>query len=166
MHLNWAHVNGYAFLPSLIAIIVTLVSTLSSGYLKSMLEDKQVRRSEQGQSMRSLSDQEQDFVTDVAIDWNTRLNFIATMFISLVSCLAVGAQSFALAIVTFFLLIVIFLVGLFWILHHKIGQLASQYRYFGVSDATLCDIVLLVVYFLLFLEVLASQLVGSLNSAK
>lgn len=159
MPLKLANVNWYDFLPAAMAIFVLIV-TLRGNYLSNMLQDVRIHTGH-GRT-RALDADTRRFVHDVAVDWNTRLTFISTMIIAFFSCLSsLGPRNLGLAIGTFAVLGILFIAGLWWILGHKIGRLASQYRFFGWSNAALCNYALVGVYALLTLEIFLSEALGA-----
>lgn len=123
------------------------MSNVFSGYLKNTITNFVAGKA-------ALEDN-QDFIQNVALDWADRLDFVTAMVVALVSVFSIYAKqkNFDLAVLTFVVLLAIFIPMMFWILGHDPGDLeAIKYRR-KFTHAAMCRIILVGVNLVLLVAI-------------
>lgn len=130
----------YPYIPPLFAIYLILISSLVSGYAKSLIADNVQR--------------------NIALDWETRIGAINAMVSSLVTLYSIfeTSQSYKWLTITSIALIFIFVPTLFWIFSHKAGQLASLRTHRGrILHSKMCATIIIIVNLLLIGAIFVNQ---------
>lgn len=143
--------SWFAYLPPIISIFLIVISPASDKYLRNLVKHFETEKKEIAEN--------REVIANVALDWASRIGFINSMLVALVSCFSIFAttESYPWAVGTFFVLLVVFVWTLFWILSHGPGDLTTTSKHFGLLDSTLCSIILTLVYIALIVMIAISQ---------
>jgi hypothetical protein len=152
-----------AYLPPSFAIYLSLTSGVAGGYLKRSIERWiSAGESRPGKTTASSLAGYEDVVANVARDWNARYGFVSAILASILSVITIFAdtQNYSAATLMIIVLLAIFSPMLWWIFSYDPDELVSVEK-FGLTVATWCKLILIVVNVLLLLCV--SARLGSLQ---
>lgn len=129
--------NWYVYLLPAFSIYLIVISYFAGRLLEGMVDSLQTDRSEVKAS--------KDIIKDVAKDWASRLSFVNSMALVLVSFLSIFSKTkndWVLVVLVFHTME--FAAIFLWIQKHPVGDLIGTLRRFGIRDSTVCRSAILV----------------------
>ena len=149
--MDFNKINWFAFFPPLFAIYLLFISGLASGYLAEQVRRAIIDRHAAGH---------EDFVRNLASGWAAQLGFVNAILASFFSAFSIwsASGSYAGVAVTVAVLLIVFATMLWYIFRYEPDQIVSvNSRWFGITPAMTCKIVLAFINVLLIIAIAVSQ---------